>query len=78
MTAYREALELARAAGDPVAEFAILVDYGRNGSPDAADWFARAAAIVDAKADSLTDPAQRQSHLERVPLSAAILGREGG
>ena len=49
-----------------------------NGAPDAADWFARAAAIVHAKADSLSDPAQRQSYLERVRLSAAILGREGG
>ena len=60
----------------------ILFTHGlvleANGAPDAADWFARAAAIVHAKADSLSDPAQRQSYLERVRLSAAILGREGG
>ena len=36
------------------------------------------APIVQAKADSLTDPAQRRSYRERVRLSAAILGRGGG
>ena len=30
IAAYREALELARAAEDPVAEFAILLDYGHH------------------------------------------------
>jgi hypothetical protein len=38
----------------------------------------RLGAQRDRGPDSLTDRAQRQSYLERVRLSAAILGREGG
>ena len=39
----------------------------------AAERFAEAAAILRAKADSLTDPAQRDSLLQRVRLSREIL-----
>ena len=47
------------------------------GSPEAADYRAQAAAVVRAKADSLTDPAQRESFLTRVRLSREILAAAG-
>jgi predicted ATPase len=43
------------------------------GSPEAAQRFAEAARVVQAKADSLKDPAQRESFLTRVRLSRAVL-----
>jgi tetratricopeptide (TPR) repeat protein len=46
------------------------------GDPEAAERFAEAAAILRAKADSLTDDAQRDSLLQRVRLSREILASE--
>ncbi|MFL6067947.1 MAG: ATP-binding protein [Gaiellaceae bacterium] len=43
------------------------------GSPEAAGFFARAQQVVRDKAETLADPAHKQSFLERVPLSRAIL-----
>ena len=43
------------------------------GADQAPDYFAQAVAIVEAKAASLPDPAQRASFLERVRLSAAVV-----
>jgi tetratricopeptide (TPR) repeat protein len=43
------------------------------GAPDAAQWLEQAKRVVGAKADSLTDPAQRTSFVERVRLSREIL-----
>ena len=43
------------------------------GSPDAAGFFARAQQVVRDRAETLADPAHKQSFLERVPLSRAIL-----
>jgi tetratricopeptide (TPR) repeat protein len=55
----------------------ILLTHARvlkaAGSPAAAEYAAKAAAVVRAKAESLGDPAQRQSFLERVQLSADAL-----
>ena len=45
------------------------------GDPEAAERFAEAAAILRRKADSLEDPAQRESLLHRVRLSREILDR---
>jgi hypothetical protein len=43
------------------------------GSPEASGFFARAQQVVRDKADTLADPAHKQSFLERVPLSREIL-----
>ena len=43
------------------------------GSPEASGFFARAQQVVRDKADTLVDPAHKQSFLERVPLSREIL-----
>ena len=43
------------------------------GSADAATFFAHAKQVVRDKAESLDDPAQKQSFLERVRLSREIL-----
>ena len=43
------------------------------GSPDAAGFFARAQQVVRDRAETLADPAHKQSFLDRVPLSRAIL-----
>jgi tetratricopeptide (TPR) repeat protein len=55
----------------------ILLTHARvleaAGSAAAADYAAQAARVVRDKADSLTDPAQRRSFLERVRLSVAAL-----
>jgi tetratricopeptide (TPR) repeat protein len=47
------------------------------GSPAAADYAAKAAQVVRDKAGSLSDPAQRQSFLERVRLSVDALAPAG-
>ena len=42
-------------------------------SPEASGFFARAQQVVRDKANTLVDPAHKQSFLERVPLSREIL-----
>jgi predicted ATPase len=50
-----------------------VLDAVSPGSAEAGACFAEAAAILQAKADSLTDAAQRESLLQRVRLSREIL-----
>ena len=51
---------------------ARVLDAVSPGSPEALACFAEAADILDAKANSLADPAQQESLLERVRLSREI------
>ncbi len=55
----------------------ILLTHARvlqaSGSAEAARFTADAASVVRAKAASLTDPAQRETFLERVRLSRDAL-----
>jgi tetratricopeptide (TPR) repeat protein len=46
------------------------------GSPEAADWFRRAAEAVCAKAATIDDPAEREQFLTRVRVSREILAAE--
>ncbi|MGE5691300.1 MAG: ATP-binding protein [Pseudomonadota bacterium] len=55
---------------------ACVLERAAPGSADAKERFAEAAAILLAKADSLTDAAERDSLLHRVRLSRAILARQ--
>jgi hypothetical protein len=48
-----------------------------TGSADAADYRAQAAAVVRAKAGSLTDDAQRESFMTRVRVSRDVLAAGG-
>jgi tetratricopeptide (TPR) repeat protein len=82
-----DALAFSRAAYDLLREGRGAVTAVRNeeivyvhasalaaaGDPEAAERFAEAASILRAKADSLTDEAQRESLLQRVRLSREIL-----
>ena len=86
IAAYREALELARAAGDPVAEFAILSDYGHHmDSVDLAQGSkllqeAHALLTGDALQGQLGD-AQHEAELATLESSIGVaafdLGRYG-
>ena len=53
--------------------FAHACILAAAGSADAAGFVVRAQQVVRDKADTLTDPAHKQSFLERVPLSRKIL-----
>jgi tetratricopeptide (TPR) repeat protein len=82
-----DALDLSRAAYDRLAQLGGFVPAVRSeeivftharvldavGSAEAAAVYAEVEAILRAKADSLTDPAQRDSLLQRVRLSREIL-----
>jgi hypothetical protein len=87
-----EALELSTAAVERLALLGGAVPTVRSeeilyvhhlalaaaGSPDAREPLVRAAQIVRDKADSLDDPAQRESFLTRVRLSREILAAADG
>lgn len=75
-----EAVELLEAQGGHVPAVRteeILFTHGRvldaAGTPEAASWYRRAAEVVNAKAETLDDPAHKQSFLTDVRLSREIL-----
>jgi hypothetical protein len=72
-----EALEQRGGAVPATRSEEIFLTHARvlaaAGSAAAPDYAAKAAQVVRDKAESLSDPAQRQSFLERVRLSVAAL-----
>jgi tetratricopeptide (TPR) repeat protein len=77
-----EALEQRGGAVPATRSEEILLTHARvleaAGSAAAADYAAKAAQVVRDKAESLSDPAQRQSFLERVRLSVDALSPGSG